>query len=259
MSVAAGGRHPGRLRSSYHRVLSKRRWSTWRLARSLAHHVVERLVPEGPIAIVGDDTVTQHPGKHIYGKGRHRDAVRFTHSYTAWRWRHKWGALDPGLTTGTEPFLGLAGFVRVVPNSGGQLKAGAASQHIGRPQATTSLRAVALVSPAEIRACRRQWRWHACARTVRLGAAAADVDQQVRPGCQPVQSAAETKARHPRLAACEGSPAARTGSGRAAGKQPTTAVGLVVRRRSAGGGRRDGHGTQVQERCRSAGCSSKTG
>ena len=48
--------------SSYHRVLSKRRWSTWRLARSLAQHVVERFVPCGPIALVGDETVTQHPG-----------------------------------------------------------------------------------------------------------------------------------------------------------------------------------------------------
>lgn len=79
--------------SSYHRVLSKRRWSTWRLARSLAEHVVERFVPCGPIALVGDDTVTQHPGKHVYGKGRHRDAVRSTHTYTAWRWGHKWVVL----------------------------------------------------------------------------------------------------------------------------------------------------------------------
>lgn len=79
--------------SSYHRVLSQRRWSTWRLARILAQHVVDRFVPDGPIAIVGDDTVTQHPGKHVYGKGRHRDAVRSTHSYTAWRWGHKWVVL----------------------------------------------------------------------------------------------------------------------------------------------------------------------
>lgn len=89
--------------SSYHRVLSKRRWSTWRLARILAQHVVERFAPEGPIAILGDDTVTQHPGKHVYGKGRHRDAVRSTHSYTAWRWGHKWVVLAiqvslPGLS-----------------------------------------------------------------------------------------------------------------------------------------------------------------
>lgn len=79
--------------ASYHRVLSKRRWSTWRLARILAGHVVERFAPEGPIAIIGVDTVTQHPGKHVDGKGRHRDAVQSTHSYTAWRWGHKWVVL----------------------------------------------------------------------------------------------------------------------------------------------------------------------
>jgi DDE superfamily endonuclease len=79
--------------SSYHHVLSKRRWSTWRLARILAEHVVDRFVPRGTIAISGDDTVTQHRGKQVYGKGRYRDAVRSTHSYTAWRWGHKWVVL----------------------------------------------------------------------------------------------------------------------------------------------------------------------
>lgn len=79
--------------SSYHRVLSRRRWSTWRLARILAEHVVDRFVPHGVILLSGDDTVTQHPGKKVYGKARHRDAVRSTHSYTAWRWGHKWVVL----------------------------------------------------------------------------------------------------------------------------------------------------------------------
>ena len=69
-------------------MLSKRRWSTWRLARILARRVVDRFVPRGTISISGDDTVTQHPGKKVYGKGRHRDAVRSTHSYTAWKWGH---------------------------------------------------------------------------------------------------------------------------------------------------------------------------
>ena len=30
--------------------------------------------------------MTQHPGKKVYGKGKHRDAVRSSHSYTAFRW-----------------------------------------------------------------------------------------------------------------------------------------------------------------------------
>lgn len=88
---------------SYHRILSKRRWSSWNLARILAQQVVDRFLPRGTIPICGDDTVTEHPGKKVYGKGRHRDAVRSTHSYTAWRWGHKWVVLAilvqlPGLS-----------------------------------------------------------------------------------------------------------------------------------------------------------------
>ena len=79
--------------SSYHRVLSKRRWSIWRLGRILARHILERLVPKGTVSISGDDTVTEHRGKKVYGKGRHRDAVRSTHSFTTWRWGHKWVVL----------------------------------------------------------------------------------------------------------------------------------------------------------------------
>jgi hypothetical protein len=79
--------------SSYHRVLSHRRWSAHRLARRYIAAVLARFVPEGPIAIVGDDTVTEHPGPRVYGKGRHRDPVRSTHSFTAFRWGHKWVVL----------------------------------------------------------------------------------------------------------------------------------------------------------------------
>ncbi len=37
-----------------------------------------------------DDTVTQHRGKHVWGKACHRDAVRSSHSHTVWRRGHKW-------------------------------------------------------------------------------------------------------------------------------------------------------------------------
>lgn len=76
--------------SSYHRVFSKRRWSPWLLARALAGFIIDRWVPEGPIALAGDDTVDEHRGKTVYGKGCHRDAVRSTHSFTAYRWGHRW-------------------------------------------------------------------------------------------------------------------------------------------------------------------------
>ncbi len=76
--------------SSYRRVFSQRRWSSWRLAKLLLVWVVEHLLPDGPIFLAGDDTVDEHRGKKVYGKGRHRDPVRSTHSYTAFRWGHKW-------------------------------------------------------------------------------------------------------------------------------------------------------------------------
>ena len=79
--------------SSYHRVFSRDRWSLSRLARRYVTAVLGRFVPGGPILLAGDDTVTEHPGPHVYGKGRHRDPVRSTHSYTAFRWGHKWVVL----------------------------------------------------------------------------------------------------------------------------------------------------------------------
>jgi hypothetical protein len=78
---------------SYHRVMSKRCWSLWRLGRALASFLLARWLPEGPIQLAGDDTVAEHKGKKVFGKGCHRDAVRSTHSYTAFRWGHKWVVL----------------------------------------------------------------------------------------------------------------------------------------------------------------------
>jgi DDE superfamily endonuclease len=79
--------------SSYHRVFSRRRWSTWALARALTGILLRRFASEEPIPLAGDDTVDEHRGATVYGKGRHRDPVRSTKSYTAWRWGHKWVVL----------------------------------------------------------------------------------------------------------------------------------------------------------------------
>src|SRR5271166_6856808 len=83
----------GRELLSYHRVFSRRRWSLWPLAHGLADLILRRWVPEGSVALAGDDTVDEHRGAHVYGKGRHRDPVRSTHTYTAFRWGHKWVVL----------------------------------------------------------------------------------------------------------------------------------------------------------------------
>jgi hypothetical protein len=79
--------------STYHRVFSRSPWSLWRLAYRLTSWVIERFVADGPIYLVGDDTVDEHRGKKVFGKGRHRDAVRSSHSYTAFRYGHKWVVL----------------------------------------------------------------------------------------------------------------------------------------------------------------------
>jgi hypothetical protein len=89
---AVGGLAPGHP-SSYHRVFSRRRWSSWRLARALAGTILGRWAPRGSVPLAGDDTVDEHRGPHVYGKGRHRDPVRSTRSYTAFRWGHKWVVL----------------------------------------------------------------------------------------------------------------------------------------------------------------------
>jgi DDE superfamily endonuclease len=79
--------------SSYHRVLSQARWSGLRLACLLTRFLLKRFRPAGVVTLAGDDTVSAHPGRKVYGKARHRDPVRSSHSYTAWRWGHKWVVL----------------------------------------------------------------------------------------------------------------------------------------------------------------------
>jgi hypothetical protein len=79
--------------SSYNAFLSRGRWSSRALARRLAVMALDRFAPEGVVELAVDDTVTEHPGEEVYGKGCHRDPVRSTHSFTAFRWGHKWVAL----------------------------------------------------------------------------------------------------------------------------------------------------------------------
>ena len=79
--------------TDYQRVLSRAPWSGLALGCARMRFVVDHLIPAGPVLLVGDDTVDGHPGKSVYGKARHRDAVRSSHAYTAWRYGHKWVVL----------------------------------------------------------------------------------------------------------------------------------------------------------------------
>src|SRR5215211_3543462 len=80
-------------RTTYQRVLSAARWSGVELGCALAAFLLRHLIPDGPVTLVGDDTVDGHKGEQVYGKARHRDPVRSTHAYTAWRYGHKWVVL----------------------------------------------------------------------------------------------------------------------------------------------------------------------
>ena len=76
--------------SSFHRVFSSRRWSVTALSKILITYTINLLASSGKIKIAIDDTVMERPGPKVYGKGQHRDAVRSSHCYTAFKWGHRW-------------------------------------------------------------------------------------------------------------------------------------------------------------------------
>lgn len=79
--------------SDFHRVLCCRVWSCWPLGKVLAALILESIPLDQPIVCPVDDTSLQHKGKRVYGKGRHHDALRSTHSHVVWVWGHKWVTL----------------------------------------------------------------------------------------------------------------------------------------------------------------------
>jgi hypothetical protein len=80
-------------RTSYQRVLSQACWSGLRLACLLCRQLLALLPAGRPVVLVVDDTVDGHKGPRVWGKARHRDPVRSSHRYTAWRYGHRWVAL----------------------------------------------------------------------------------------------------------------------------------------------------------------------
>src|SRR3954451_22246729 len=79
--------------TTYQRVFSSASRSAMRLACCLCRAVVATLPADRPIVLAGDDTADGHPGRRVYGKARHRDPVRSSHTYTAWRYGHRWVVL----------------------------------------------------------------------------------------------------------------------------------------------------------------------
>src|SRR3954465_13013511 len=54
--------------ADYRRVLPRAAWSGLERGGALARFLLDRLVPDGPVYLVGDDTVDGHPGRTVYGK-----------------------------------------------------------------------------------------------------------------------------------------------------------------------------------------------
>jgi hypothetical protein len=79
--------------SSYHRFFCAARWSLWPLARVLAAMVIALVPADRPVVAILDDTVDQHRGDRVFGKGCHRDAVRSSWTHTVFKFGHKWVVL----------------------------------------------------------------------------------------------------------------------------------------------------------------------
>ena len=75
--------------TTYQRVLSEARWSGLALGCALTRLLLTIFCPDGVVRLIADDTVDGHKGKCVYGKARHRDPVRSTKTYTAWRYGGK--------------------------------------------------------------------------------------------------------------------------------------------------------------------------
>jgi len=80
--------------SSYHRLLSHARWSMWRVGQVLATAVLAAVPDDQVIQVALDDTVTEHTGRRVWGRGCHRDAVRSGKGQpNVKKWGHRWVVL----------------------------------------------------------------------------------------------------------------------------------------------------------------------
>jgi hypothetical protein len=65
----------------YHEVLSQARWDARAVARRLLLHVLDRLLPNGPVVIEVDDTIERRWGAKLTWP-RHKRAIRL--AYRSW-------------------------------------------------------------------------------------------------------------------------------------------------------------------------------
>jgi hypothetical protein len=79
--------------SSFHRVFSQARWSTWPIALFLARKVVALVPADRPLLLVADDTVETRNGDHVHGASIHRDPLASSRKLARFRRGLKWATL----------------------------------------------------------------------------------------------------------------------------------------------------------------------
>ena len=224
--------------ASYRRVLSSAEWSGLELGCALTRFLLTHVVPDGAVDLVGDDTVDGHPGVKVYGKGRHRDAVRSSHSYTAWRYGHTWVVLAVLVRF---PFAArrwaLPVLVDSVPHPRGQPSRGHPAPDPGPADVPLAPARPPPVPGPDLRIRRGCRVRHPRGGPVLPPAPpAADAGQQVPPGRQPVRPAPALPGN--RAAAGEGGPPAQAPAGGRDGPAAEAHRGLVRGWNPPG---RDGH------------------
>ena len=76
--------------TSFHRVLSKRKWNMLLASFILVTLIIGCIAGNTPIVCAVDDSTVRRWGKRVYGKGCHRDAVRSSKTKLIHCFGHKW-------------------------------------------------------------------------------------------------------------------------------------------------------------------------
>ncbi len=84
--------------SSYHRFFSRARWTTDEVGLTLGAQVIQRLVPDGVVRLIVDDTLGRHTGKRIAAASMHRDPLLSTGRMPFFHWGHVWVVLSIEVT-----------------------------------------------------------------------------------------------------------------------------------------------------------------
>jgi len=128
--VRAAGPAATKSHDAYQNFFSKSEWSMDALWKLLFLSLV-KVFPDGrhqphaysekTIWIAGDDTLSKHYGRRIWGAGVYRDAVRSTKRHVAYAWGLNWVVLTMivKLPLGRDRFIGFPIYARLNPKADG--------------------------------------------------------------------------------------------------------------------------------------------